>query len=341
MPIDYEGIFGVSYEPSINWTLVVSSADGNKLTAAEVDGPFYNSSDAGTNWMFVGPFSSFPYEGWSGLCSSADGNKLVAVGQNGAFASLDSGNTWTDCSPAIGTGYFSCVATSSDGNRLVAGSSYNSVYTSTNFGATWTTVGPSFELLWGSVASSADGHELVAAAYASAVIHTNGSDIYTGGPIYISTNSGATWTLTDAPLQNWQSVASSSDGHVLIAAANGGPVCISTNSGAHWNLSDAPITNWSAIACSADATKMFAAANQGGIWISQASPAPILYSKTTGTNFVVSWIIPSTNFVLQQSSDLSSWSAVTNSPVLNLTNLQNRVTLPMPVCSQFYRLKTL
>ena len=58
------------------------------------------------------------------------------------------------------------------------------------------------------------------------------------------------------------------------------------------------------------------------------------------SSVVLSWLIPSTNLVLQQSSDLVSWADVTNPPVLNLTNLQNQVTLPLSGGSGFYRLKT-
>jgi hypothetical protein len=60
------------------------------------------------------------------------------------------------------------------------------------------------------------------------------------------------------------------------------------------------------------------------------------------SNLAFSWLGPSTNFVMQQSSDLgsASWTDVTNTPVLNLTNLQDEVTLPMPAGSGFYRLKT-
>jgi hypothetical protein len=57
-------------------------------------------------------------------------------------------------------------------------------------------------------------------------------------------------------------------------------------------------------------------------------------------SFKLSWLIPSTNFVMQQSSDLSSWSDVTNAPVLNLTNLQNEIILPPTNSSSFFRLKT-
>jgi hypothetical protein len=47
-----------------------------------------------------------------------------------------------------------------------------------------------------------------------------------------------------------------------------------------------------------------------------------------GPDNVISWIIPSLDFTLQQSPDLSSWTDVTNEPALNLTNLQNQVVLP-------------
>jgi hypothetical protein len=58
------------------------------------------------------------------------------------------------------------------------------------------------------------------------------------------------------------------------------------------------------------------------------------------TNLIVSWIIPSTNFVMQQSGDLHNWADLTNQPVLNLTNLRNEVFLPPPGSNVFYRLKT-
>jgi hypothetical protein len=56
-------------------------------------------------------------------------------------------------------------------------------------------------------------------------------------------------------------------------------------------------------------------------------------------NLKLSWLVPSTNFVLQQSLDMGSWADVTNTPVLNLTNFQNEVILPPTGSSGFYRLK--
>jgi len=54
-----------------------------------------------------------------------------------------------------------------------------------------------------------------------------------------------------------------------------------------------------------------------------------------------SWLIPSTNFVLQQNLDLTAtnWTDITNTHVLNLTNLQNQIFLPLPASNSFYRLK--
>jgi hypothetical protein len=38
--------------------------------------------------------------------------------------------------------------------------------------------------------------------------------------------------------------------------------------------------------------------------------------------------------------DLSNWTDLSNTPILNLTNLQNEVTLPFSGGEGFYRLKT-
>ena len=80
----------------------------------------------------------------------------------------------------------------------------------------------------------------------------------------------------------------------------------------------------------------------GGIWISQTTPAPQVNLMPTNGNLALSWIIPSTNFVLQQNLDLttSNWVNVTSPPSLNLTNLEEEITLPMTNASGFFRLAT-
>ena len=57
-------------------------------------------------------------------------------------------------------------------------------------------------------------------------------------PIYTSSDMGVTWVSINAPVANWQSVASSADGNRLAAADYRDRVIyISTNSGAVWTVS--------------------------------------------------------------------------------------------------------
>src|ERR1041385_3878238 len=89
-----------------------------------------------------------------------------------------SAQTWTKTTAS--SNYWSSIACSADGSKLVAatsGAGAHSMYTSTNAGLTWTSnnfVG----LSWNGVASSADGKKLAA--------------VSANGAAYTSTNSGLT-----------------------------------------------------------------------------------------------------------------------------------------------------
>jgi hypothetical protein len=195
------------------------------------------------------------------------------------------------------------------------------------------------------IASSADGSKLIVGFIA---VKANG---LSPGPIFISTNSGNTWTQSEAPSNYWTSVASSADGSVLAATANAdgyfssGPIFTSTDFGTTWTSNNVVGQQWTCIAMSADGNKMVAAAGvypSGQIYASCSIPTPQLNLIPANSNLTVSWIIPSTNFVLQQNLDLTTtnWTDVTNPPMLNLTNLQDEVILSPTNSSGFYRLKT-
>ena len=135
---------------------------------------------------------------------------------------------------------------------------------------------------WDAIAASADGTKLVAVNF----------DSGPAGTIYVSTNSGASWTISSAPLGTWETAASSADGTKLIAGGGGGygnyvgPICISTDSGATWIITSAPIANWQCVASSADGNKLaavdlidrliYTSTNSGADWI-QAANAPSEY----------------------------------------------------------------
>jgi len=337
--------------PGSGWVRVASSADGSKLAASgkpqlSSTGSFYTSTNAGVTWIS----NNVPVAVASGdsLVSSADGCKLAVLSQQSPpfigplfLTSTNSGANWmTNNLPG---GIWRSVALSADGTRLIVAGL--GICLSTNFGGNWTSTNSlSSEAV--SIASSAEGAELAAIC---------------GQLIFVSTNLGMTWVQTDAPATNWISIASSADGSRLVAVAGGssgflkvynGPIYTSTNSGATWTSNNVPVQYWSCVASSADGCKLAAACVGdvspknpggtvgGGIWISQSTPAPQLNIATSNINLDLSWIVPSTNFVLQQSSDLGSWTDMTNTPVLNLTNLQDEVILSPTGSSVFYRLKT-
>ena len=81
---------------------------------------------------------------------------------------------------------------------------------------------------WVSVACSADGTNLVAAAAAAPGF---------SGPICTSRDSGRTWTTYAVPYEPWIAVASSADGNVLAAASDWlvGSIYYSSDAGSTWN----------------------------------------------------------------------------------------------------------
>jgi hypothetical protein len=229
-----------------SWYAVASSADGNKLVAADVGGQIYTSTDSGATWT-----ARDSSRNWVSVASSADGTKLVAGVQNGQlYTSTDSGLTWT---ARDSSRLWYSVASSADGTKLVAGAQAGQLYTSTDSGVTWTARDSSRN--WASVASSADGSKLVAAVQ--------------NGQLYTSTDSGVTWTARDSN-RVWLSVASSADGTKLVAGAQAGQLYTSTDSGVTWTARDSNRT-WQTVASSADGSKLVAAVQNGQLYTSTDS----------------------------------------------------------------------
>jgi|ERR1019366_1345411 hypothetical protein len=318
--------------PKSYWCSVSSSADGTKLAAAAIDGPsgLYVSTNSGATWLRTCNVTSY----WYSIASSADGRKIVAVGETSywpyyysnrisqLFSSTNYGSTWTSNSSPPAE--FCGVASSADGTKLVAPvTNGGGIFTSVNSGTTWVS-NRIYDGAWASVASSADGAKLTAVSHY--------------GSIYTSTNSGGVWKLNGASLPMF-SVAASVDGSKLLGSSDD-HLYISTNSGATWKAADVTGKYWRGVAMSADGSKLVAVSALGGIWTAQVTPAPRIHLAPTNGNLTLAWTVPSTNFTLQQSADLSSWASVTNPPVLNLTNLQNEVTLPPSGNNSFYRLRT-
>ena len=154
---------------SAKWTAVTSSSDGSRQAAAVNNGVVYYGING--SWA-AGNRSA----NWVSMVSSSDGLRLAActlTNTGGSvFTSSDGGATW-GLTPAPNA-FWTCVAGSSDGSRLLAGINGNVIYSSVNFGTTWTPLNTT-NASWGCLISSADGSKLA-----------GGANV-TGGQIYYST----------------------------------------------------------------------------------------------------------------------------------------------------------
>jgi hypothetical protein len=326
-----------------SWYIAASSADGNTLVAASVASSIWVSTNAGASWMSNNVPS---VSAWGAVTLSADGSKLVAAAGGNShppgliYTSTNWGNSWSQTSAP--TNVWTSIASSADGTKLVAAAAVpwsGVIYTSIDSGVTWIQANVPSKC-WQSVASSADGAKL-AAVY---LVETNEvPGVYLAGHIYTSADSGATWVSNSVVAGHWESVAMSADGNTLVVGDYPYPdpyVYVSTDFGTTWtsNALSAGYTMY--VNASADGGKLFAASLGGLIFTSQSVVAPKLNLASPDGNLTLSWLVPSTDFVMQQSPDLGSWTDVTNMPVLNLTNLQNEVVLSPTAGSGFYRLKT-
>lgn len=316
--------------PVLSWDALTSSADGTRLAAAASTYPsvVYTSTDGGTTWNPSTIFGST----WYSLACSADGALLAAMTpmHSSVYVSPNFGVSWQTNAfpPGIFDGY--SVGVSASGNRLAAGNNVGIILVSTNLGATWSGTNH-FAGAFGSfksIAISADGTTLAA--------------VWGGATVYTSTNRGVSWITNNIASSDLVSIAASADGTRLVAV--GGPSsalsAFSTNSGATWTTNNRPVVPWSAVSLSADGNFVAAAANNGGIWLRRTAVPPRLSIVPSGSLAKISWTLPSTNFVLQQSTDLQNWVSVTDPPTLNLSTLQDEVSVTPANGQSFYRLTT-
>jgi photosystem II stability/assembly factor-like uncharacterized protein len=180
------------------------SERGLRLAAVVQSGEIYTSSDSGATWINQ---TAAGARLWQSVTSSSDGTKLAAVAHYGdIYISADSGATWTAKRPSSTTESWHAVASSGNGNTLLAvigGTVGGDVWVSTNSGTSWATGAVGLSLVSGAAVSS-DGTKLAA--------------VVNGGDIFTSTDSGATWTdQTTAGSRSWTCITSSNDGTKLAA----------------------------------------------------------------------------------------------------------------------------
>ena len=159
----------------------------------------------------------------------------------------------------------------------------------------WLLTGAPTNLGWSSVACSADGTKVVAAAMP--------------GVFYASSDSGSSWTTNGVPGFHFGlSVASSADGTKFAAADWGGYLGASTNSGTTWtwaSTNPAPVEGGAGlgpIVSSADGARLalpggYVSTNSGRTWEFHTYYYGCIASSTHGTKLVATAYTPSRNVV--------------------------------------------
>jgi photosystem II stability/assembly factor-like uncharacterized protein len=300
-----------------------------------------HSTNFGATWQETGSGQEY----WRSIASSADGSRLAATdGDYWIFVSTNSGALWDELVPypIPASDLFTLVSSCADGNTLAVvsqGSDGPEVLTTP---ASIQEAGNQVVYFANggrctSITISADGTRIAANInYPQPPAYTNWAGI-----LYSASNSGAFAVTNNTTVSNWTSVASSADGSRLVAVSSGGAIYTSAEAGATWASANAPKVPWAGVASSADGCKLVAVANGGGIYTWQTTPTPTLSITTRSGALLISWVIPSMRFILQQNSSLTStnWTDLIAPVALNLTNLQEQVSIPAPTAPMFYRLK--
>ena len=292
--------FSPQQSPKQNWWFVASSASGQKLAAvannfaglqapgSSANGSVWTSVDAGATWTERTAPGNAP---WSSIASSADGAKLAAVGLGTQiWTSGDSGATWA----AVATDRsWDSVTMSADGSRIAAatletnaGSGDGRIYTLEQTGAVFGSgvwVERTEVQMWRSVASSADGKKLVAAA------HRDGATSPQGGGVFTSNDYGVTWTPRTTPAVSAYRVASSSDGTRLAMAERFGKIYTSIDSGVTWSAGMSE-GGFNSVASSADGSVLLAVQANGNSSVEGTTVQPGRTGKLlVSTNAGATW----------------------------------------------------
>lgn len=160
---------------------------------------------------------------------SADGLYLNAITSDSQVYSIEYSTRNPVGKTPVVTKAFCSVSASKDGMFAAAAVTDGYIYTSDDYGQTWSEKSASQARSWTCTAVSGDKDtstgmpKMIAAAV-------------TDGVIYLSTDGGKTWSASDSGSKKWSALAVSDNGSVLAATAETG-IYLSTDSGKSWDKS--------------------------------------------------------------------------------------------------------
>ena len=266
---------------SSKWINISSSSNGFRLAAVN-GAQLAISDDFGINWRIQTIASNVvnPAEPVD-VNVSSDGAVIDVIDGDFNFLpyvrrSTNGGVNWYEPPPpsspstsVIGQG----VSMSNDGLKGIAflTGGILGAFTTNNGGSTWTQrfFGPGNGFYTGAAVSN-DGSRMIIVS--GGLVRDPMSGIIFGGQtgyVYISTNSGVSWTARGTAVRNYSSIACSHDGLKIIATEWTGSIYVSNDGGITWTsrLTDSPRA-WIGVAVSGDGNRIAAIEHGGQVWTS-------------------------------------------------------------------------
>ncbi|CAN5508084.1 hypothetical protein BH10BAC5_BH10BAC5_16070 [soil metagenome] len=193
----------------------------------------YSSTNTGDSWLTPNPDN---LTNTSVLCFCPTGNLMYAGTNRGIYFTYTSPLEWYSSFSSLKA---SVQSLSISNSRILAGSD-TILYSTTNFGANWTTTSLGNKYI-NSVAIK-DGNEFAATAEG----------------LYLSTNSGLNWSISELTNVNVHSITT--NGNYIIAGTSAG-IYYSLNNGYNWT--SANLNNIDALVVSSDGNKIYSGSNNG------------------------------------------------------------------------------
>ena len=186
------------------------SSDGRKLAVIDKIRGVYTSTDSAASWTQRTSnlpnvtniiFVQYHYDAFSSIAASLDGTRLVvSVVYTGIYISTDSGATWT-CSrpeklPSFGYNYPSAISMSGDGSRIaIVNKDVGGILVSNTGGSSWLNQTSSVPFNRWPCGYNTKFEQCD--KWVTGTISSDGKKIFAGlngGNIYVSSDSGTSWT---------------------------------------------------------------------------------------------------------------------------------------------------
>lgn len=273
----------------VNWLSIASSSDGTHLAAGIESGDIWTSLDSGKTWTDqIGPGS----HSWNSIASNGNGSRLAAVATGGyiwTYLDPTSSSTVTPAPAPVKPLTISSPKT----DQILKGTVgvKSSIAVLTTGGAAPITYAVTAGQLPAGLTLRSDGFisgtpKTQGDSTITITVSDSSTPVLTHSATNVRFKIATFWSdRKSAGSRNWYSIAASSDGSHLAAAADGADIWTSVDFGKTWTDQKASGSRpWYSIASSSDGTHLAAVVYGGFIWTSLDSGKNWTKRKAAGAD---------------------------------------------------------